>query len=55
MQDKYFISFEEVKKAVFDAKNFGVPAMLFVNGEYYEIDPETIPNTETKTSYNLPF
>lgn len=46
MQDNYFISFDEIKKAVIDAKNFGVPAILLVNGEYYEIKPETIPDCE---------
>lgn len=55
MQDKYIISFEEMKKAVIDAKNFGVPALLLINGEYYEISPDTIPNKEIKTSDNLPF
>ena len=55
MQEKYIISFEEIKKAVIDAKNFGVPAILLINGEYYEISPETIPNKEIKTSDNLPF
>ena len=55
MQDKYFIQFDDISKIVIDAKNFGVPAILLVNGEYYEIKPETIPNKENITNDNLPF
>jgi hypothetical protein len=54
MQDKYIITFQELSKVVIDAKNFGVPALLLVNGEYYEIRPETIPNKENIND-DLPF
>lgn len=55
MQDKYILDYNQIQAAIIDAKNFGVSALLLINGEFYEIRPETIPNKEPKKDKDLPF
>jgi len=47
MQDKYILTYKEALKAIQAAKNF-CAVMILINGEYYEIKPDTIPTQETK-------
>ena len=55
MQDSYKIPLKDVLKAVTDAIQFGCKPMLIINGEYYDIMPETTPEPEPEKSDNLPF
>lgn len=55
MQDSYKIPLKDVIKAVTDAIQFGCTPMLIINGEYYDIIPETTPGPETEKSDNLQF
>lgn len=55
MQDNYYISFDKIPEAIIKARAAGCNPMIYINGEYYEIKPDTIPNQDTEKSENLPF
>ena len=50
------LTFEELKKAIKEAKKIGCSCYIVINGEYYDIQPETIDTeTETQAIDDLPF
>ena len=45
MQDKYILTFHEAIKAIQENAGY-CTCILLVNGEYYDINPDTVPKTE---------
>ena len=55
MQDNYTIPLKDVLKVINGAIKFGCNPILIINGEYFDIIPETTPEPEPEKSDNLPF